>query len=120
MRAGVPCVQGLPVLGVTGAPRGGENLQSGRNPLIATLWSCIRLRLLPAQPKWNHLPGREFERAHIKGYPMPRLAQRQLALAALLALIMLSACETIQGAGRDMQSAGAAVTAESQDVQSGM
>ncbi|SDE67179.1 Predicted small secreted protein [Paracoccus isoporae] len=37
-----------------------------------------------------------------------------------LALLALTACETIQGAGRDMQSAGEAITTESQEVQSGL
>ncbi len=36
---------------------------------------------------------------------------------ALLALGALAACETIQGAGRDVSSAGRTITAESQNVQ---
>ncbi|MDT8856928.1 entericidin A/B family lipoprotein [Paracoccaceae bacterium Fryx2] len=44
----------------------------------------------------------------------------RLAYLPLLALLATSACETIQGAGRDMSSAGQAVTAESQSVQSDM
>jgi len=39
---------------------------------------------------------------------------------ALFALGALVACETVQGAGRDMSSAGRTITAESQSVQSGM
>ena len=39
------------------------------------------------------------------------------ALAALLALLATSACETVQGAGRDMQTAGQTVTLESQKAQ---
>lgn len=38
----------------------------------------------------------------------------------LLALIALAACETVKGAGRDLQSAGAAITTEADQVQSGM
>lgn len=37
----------------------------------------------------------------------------------LLALMILSACETVQGAGRDLQTAGEAITEESQDAQMG-
>ena len=36
---------------------------------------------------------------------------------ALLAFTTLIACETVQGAGRDLSSAGQAITAESQAVQ---
>jgi entericidin B len=41
-------------------------------------------------------------------------------LLALLALGALAACETVQGAGRDMSSAGRTITAESQNVQEEM
>ncbi len=37
----------------------------------------------------------------------------------LLALLALTACETIQGAGRDLETAGEAITQESQEVQAG-
>jgi predicted small secreted protein len=36
---------------------------------------------------------------------------------SILSLGVLVACETIQGAGRDVSSAGRAITAESQQVQ---
>lgn len=36
---------------------------------------------------------------------------------ALIALGALAACETVQGAGRDMSNAGRTITAESQAVQ---
>ncbi|MGR3505724.1 MAG: entericidin A/B family lipoprotein [Paracoccaceae bacterium] len=36
---------------------------------------------------------------------------------AILSLGVLVACETIEGAGRDVSSAGRAITAESQEVQ---
>ena len=39
---------------------------------------------------------------------------------ALLALLGLAACETVEGAGRDLQTAGEAITDEAQDAQSGM
>jgi predicted small secreted protein len=38
---------------------------------------------------------------------------------SLLAILALSACETVKGAGRDMQAAGHAVTSEATDAQSG-
>lgn len=38
----------------------------------------------------------------------------------LLALLVLAACETVQGAGRDMQTAGEILTSESQQAQDGM
>ena len=44
---------------------------------------------------------------------MPRV----MKLAPVLALLALAACETVQGAGRDMQAAGHAVSRESRDVQ---
>lgn len=43
---------------------------------------------------------------------------RILKLSPILALMALSACETVQGAGRDMQAAGTAVSRESREVQS--
>lgn len=39
---------------------------------------------------------------------------------ALLALLGLVACETVQGAGRDLESAGEVIQDEAQDVQSDM
>ena len=41
-------------------------------------------------------------------------------LLPLLALFALTACETVQGAGRDLQTAGSVVTDEAQDARSGM
>jgi predicted small secreted protein len=38
-------------------------------------------------------------------------------ILALSALFALTACETIQGAGRDISTAGRTITAESQEVQ---
>jgi predicted small secreted protein len=38
---------------------------------------------------------------------------------ALVALIALSACETVEGAGRDIQTAGEVITDEAQEVQAG-
>ena len=43
---------------------------------------------------------------------------RILKLSPILALMALAACETVQGAGRDMQAAGTAVSRESREVQS--
>lgn len=45
---------------------------------------------------------------------------KRLTLLPLLALVILSACETVQGAGRDLETVGEAITEESQDVQAGM
>lgn len=44
---------------------------------------------------------------------MPRLIQ----ITPLLALMALAACETVQGAGRDLQNAGQTITKESASVQ---
>ncbi len=38
----------------------------------------------------------------------------------LLALLALAACETVKGAGRDLQSAGQAISSEAADAQSSM
>jgi entericidin B len=38
-------------------------------------------------------------------------------LLPLLAIMALTACETIEGAGRDIEDAGEAITDESQEVQ---
>ncbi len=40
-----------------------------------------------------------------------------LKFTPFLFIIVVAACETVQGAGRDMQSAGQAITQESRDVQ---
>lgn len=45
---------------------------------------------------------------------------RYLTLLPLLALMVLAACETVQGAGRDLENAGEVITEESQDVQAGL
>lgn len=39
---------------------------------------------------------------------------------AILSVLVLAACETVQGAGRDIESAGEAITEESQEVQAGI
>jgi predicted small secreted protein len=41
-------------------------------------------------------------------------------LLPLLALFAVAACETVEGAGRDLQTAGETVTGEAQAAQSGM
>ncbi|WP_413875091.1 entericidin A/B family lipoprotein [Albidovulum sp.] len=38
----------------------------------------------------------------------------------LLALLALTACETVKGAGRDLQSAGTAISSEASEAQSSM
>ncbi|MCT8159162.1 entericidin A/B family lipoprotein [Pseudoruegeria sp. SHC-113] len=42
---------------------------------------------------------------------MPRLT------ALLAALLMLSACETVKGAGKDLESAGSTISREAEKVQ---
>ena len=52
--------------------------------------------------------------------PKPEdIAMKLATLLPLLAILLLSACETVQGAGRDLESAGEAITEESQETQSG-
>jgi entericidin B len=41
-------------------------------------------------------------------------------LLPLIALIALTACETIEGAGRDIEGAGEAITDQSQETQAEM
>ncbi len=42
-----------------------------------------------------------------------------LRLVPLLALMAIAACETIEGAGRDLNTAGDVITEESQQAQAG-
>jgi predicted small secreted protein len=41
-------------------------------------------------------------------------------LLTLLALLALAACNTVRGAGQDVSAAGAAITDEAEDAQTGM
>ena len=41
-------------------------------------------------------------------------------LLVLLALLAVAACETIEGAGQDIEKAGEAITEESRQAQAGM
>ncbi|NUB44446.1 entericidin A/B family lipoprotein [Fertoebacter nigrum] len=43
--------------------------------------------------------------------------RKPMFLLPLLALFAVAACETVQGAGRDLSTAGQAITQESQEVQ---
>jgi predicted small secreted protein len=43
-----------------------------------------------------------------------------IRLSPVLALIALAACQTVEGAGRDLQTAGQVVENESRDVQAGL
>jgi entericidin B len=45
------------------------------------------------------------------------MTQTMKMFLALMALGTLIACETVQGAGRDLSAAGNTITAESQEVQ---
>ncbi len=42
-----------------------------------------------------------------------------IPLVMALALLAVAGCETVEGAGRDLQSAGEAITDEAQKVQAG-
>ncbi|MDZ4095596.1 MAG: entericidin EcnAB [Paracoccaceae bacterium] len=42
------------------------------------------------------------------------------SLLALIALLALTACETVQGAGRDISTVGSVITEGSQEVQQGL
>ncbi len=42
---------------------------------------------------------------------------RIFTVLPLLALLATTACETVEGAGRDLENAGEAITEESQEVQ---
>lgn len=44
---------------------------------------------------------------------------RSLNLLPILAFLAIAACETVEGAGRDLQTAGEVITDEAQDAQSG-
>jgi entericidin B len=44
---------------------------------------------------------------------------KYLTLLPLLAIMALSACETVEGAGRDLETVGEAITEESQEAQVG-
>jgi len=46
--------------------------------------------------------------------------RRFTPLIVLLAVLTTAACETVKGAGRDLQGAGRVVTSEAATVQSGM
>ncbi|MBK4216323.1 entericidin A/B family lipoprotein [Paracoccus caeni] len=47
------------------------------------------------------------------------MQKKVLGLSAVLAMMALSACETMQGAGRDIQTAGQVVQQESAQAQQG-
>ncbi|MGP3699152.1 entericidin A/B family lipoprotein [Rhodobacter sp. NSM] len=46
--------------------------------------------------------------------------KKSLLLLPLLALMGLSACETVEGAGQDLSAAGSAISEESRETQAGM
>lgn len=48
------------------------------------------------------------------------MQKKILGLTAVLAMMTLAACETVQGAGRDISTAGQVVQEESAEVQAGM
>ncbi|MEE2860897.1 MULTISPECIES: entericidin A/B family lipoprotein [Paracoccus] len=48
------------------------------------------------------------------------MQKKILGLSAVLAMFALAACETVQGAGRDLSTAGQVVQEESAEVQAGL
>lgn len=48
------------------------------------------------------------------------MSKKFLGLGAILAMMTLTACETVQGAGRDISTAGQTIQEESAEVQSEM
>lgn len=48
------------------------------------------------------------------------MARKFLGLGAVLAVMGLAACETVQGAGRDISTAGQVIQQESAQAQTGM
>ncbi|WCR09291.1 entericidin A/B family lipoprotein [Paracoccus stylophorae] len=48
------------------------------------------------------------------------MTRKFLAAGAVLAMMALAACETVEGAGRDLQTAGEVVQTESMEAQAGM
>lgn len=48
------------------------------------------------------------------------MQKKILGLSAVLAMMTLAACETVQGAGRDLSTAGQVVQQESAEVQAGI
>ncbi|WP_022706728.1 MULTISPECIES: entericidin A/B family lipoprotein [Paracoccus] len=48
------------------------------------------------------------------------MSRKFLGLGAILALMGLAACETVQGAGRDISTAGAVIQEESAEAQAGL
>ena len=67
---------------------------------------------MPRQ-RWLFWFGRLGGLTFGKDRPMTRLL-------ALFALLAVTACETIEGAGQDIETAGEAITEESQEAQAGM
>ena len=48
------------------------------------------------------------------------MQKKMVGVCAILAMMALSACETVQGAGRDIQTAGQVVQSESAQAQAGL
>lgn len=48
------------------------------------------------------------------------MQKKFLGLGAVLAIMTLAACETVQGAGRDISTAGQVIQRESTQVQQGL
>ena len=48
------------------------------------------------------------------------MQRKFIGFAALMAVMGLAACETVQGAGRDLSTAGQVIQQESAEVQAGL
>ena len=72
----------------------------------------------PALRGHHHLPlySVDLPPYLFKGIAMKGLAMTR-SLLPLLALLALTACETVKGAGRDLQIGGSAITSEANKVQ---
>lgn len=70
----------------------------------------------PVDPAGTGADPSALSRGQQRSLPMRKPA----FLLPLLALITLAACETVEGAGRDIGAAGDAITQESQEAQTGM
>ena len=56
-------------------------------------------------------------RASVRAYDRFEPAHVLALTALLLGIVMLAACNTIEGAGQDIEAAGAAISGTAQDVQ---
>ena len=65
----------------------------------------------------NRFPGRALA---LRRRQTPMEAKMKTLLPALLLIMTLTACETMEGLGRDVENTGETLTQESQEAQVGM